>query len=79
MEIEPAPLIENSEIKHSYESIKNAKILELLRNGYIQGIVDIPEIKNILWLNDTQANKITKEFDCFHSFPDFLAHSQPNN
>lgn len=73
MEIEPAPLIENSEIKHSYESIKNAKIIELLRNGYIQGIVGIPEIKNILWLNDTQANKITKEFDCFHNFPDFFS------
>lgn len=72
MEIEPAPLINNPEIKHSFESIKNAKILNLLRNGYFQESVNISEIKDILWLNDEQANDIIQEFDNFHNLPDFF-------
>ena len=67
MEIEPAPLIENPEIKHSFETIKNAKTLDLLRNGYFQGITDTTLLKNILWLNDIQANNIINKFEAFQN------------
>lgn len=72
MEIEPAPLIDNPEIKHSFDSIKNAKIIDLLRNGYFQGIVDTSLIKKILWLNDSEANKIIEKFDLFQKTPNLF-------
>lgn len=72
MEVEPAPLIDNPEIKNSFESIKNAKIIDLLRNGYFQGFIDTTLIKNILWLNDIDTNKIIEEFNLFQKMPDLF-------
>lgn len=72
-EIEPEPLSNFPEIYQTFESIKNSKILTLLRNGYLEKLIDVDAVKKILWLNDSSANKVLKQFDSFANNSSFFS------
>lgn len=72
-EVEPEPLSNFPELYQTFESIKNSKILTLLRNGYLEKLIDVDDVKKILWLNDSSANKVLKQFDSFANNSDFFS------
>lgn len=71
-EAEPEPLMNFPEIYQSFESIKNAKILTLLRNGYLENLIDVNDVQKILWLNASSAYKVLKQFNSFSNNSDLF-------
>lgn len=71
-ELEPKPLSDFPEICQTFKSIKNSKQLTALQNGYIEKMVDTEEIKNILWYDNSSANKLLKEFHTFSNTSDLF-------
>lgn len=70
--VEPFPLLDIPAIKSSYESIANSSVLSILQEGYIKDLVDSNLIKNILWVDDEQAESIINQFKNYHAFNDDL-------
>lgn len=72
MEYEPEPILNLPEIHQTFLSIKNSKIITLLRNGYLQGMVTKETIMDMLWLDSYSAEQLIHEFSSFENSSSFF-------
>lgn len=68
MKDEPDSIIEIPKISNFFDSIKNEKIISILRVAYNNAVLDLDTIKSILWIDESKATNLLAQFNTFQQF-----------
>lgn len=68
MRYEPDSIIKSPKVSSFFDTIKNEKIIDILRVAYNNDVLDSNTVESILWIDENKASELFNKFNEFQQF-----------